>query len=258
MRFSTSWLAALLAASACATAHQEVRPVSPLSIVDAPDRSPEDRALDPGRHPVEMLNFLALTEGMRVAELGAGRGYSTELLARAVGPSGVVYAQNSPSMLKRIGETPWADRLKKPVMANVVRLDRDFDDPLPADVRDLDAVIFLFIYHDTVWMKTDRDRMNHAVYNALKPGGIYVVADHSSRVGAGAGDAETFHRIDQATLEQEVEKAGFRLVGEADFLRNPNDARDWNDSPRAAGDRRGTSDRFILRFIKPVKPDEQP
>jgi predicted methyltransferase len=227
-----------------------------VTIVDAPDRSPEDRALDPGRHPVELLNFLALSPGMRVAELGAGGGYSTELIARAVGPSGEVYAQNSPVLLKRVGDKAWTERLKKPVMANVIRLDREFDDPLPTDVRDLDEIVFLFVYHDTVWLKGDRDRMNHAVYNALKPGGFYVIADHSSRAGAGANDAETFHRIDQATLEQEVEKVGFRLVGESDFLRNPADTRDWNDSPRAAGDRRGTSDRFIIRFIKPTKADQ--
>ena len=98
-------------------------------------------------------------------------------------------------------------------------------------------------------------RMNHAVFAALKPGGVYVIADHSSRAGAGLKDAETFHRIDQGTLEEEVEKVGFLLEGEADFLRNPADARDWNDSPRAAGDRRGTSDRFILKFIKPEKPN---
>jgi predicted methyltransferase len=255
MHLSRSILAAALAASGCAGAHQEVRPVSSLSIVDAPDRSPEDRALDHGRHPVEMLNFMALSPGMHIGELGAGRGYTTELLARAVGTTGVVYAQNSPFMLKRFTDDPWGERLKKPVMANVVRLDREFDDPFPPDLRDLDAVLFLFVYHDTVWLRADRDRMNHAVFTALKPGGIYVVADNSARVGSGVADAETYHRIDQGTLEEEIEKVGFQLVGEADFLRNPADARDWNDSPRAAGERRGTSDRFILRFIKPAKPE---
>jgi predicted methyltransferase len=256
MRVSTTWVAAtsLLVASGCATVQPEVRPMSSLAIVDAPDRSPEDRALDPGRHPVELLNFLALTPGMHIAELGAGGGYSTELLARAVGPTGVVYAQNSPFMLKRFAEKPWTERLKKPVMANVVRLDREFDDPLPPAVVGLDAILFLFVYHDTVWLKTDRDRMNHAVYAALKPGGFYVIADHSSHVGTGVADTETLHRIDQATLEEEVEKVGFLLVGEADFLRNPADARDWNDSPRAAAERRGTSDRFVLRFVRPAAP----
>ncbi|MEO8040329.1 MAG: SAM-dependent methyltransferase, partial [Betaproteobacteria bacterium] len=82
-------------------------------------------------------------------------------------------------------------------------------------------------------------------------GGVYVIVDHSARPGAGTSVAETFHRIDEAVVKDEVGAAGFVLDAEADFLRNPADTRDWNDSPRAAGERRGTSDRFVLRFRKP-------
>src|SRR5262245_24176123 len=87
--------------------------------VDAPDRDPADRALDAGRHPAELLSFFGVHAGMRVAELGAGGGYTTELLARTVGSSGKVYGQNSKFLLERFAEKPWSERLAKPVMKNV-------------------------------------------------------------------------------------------------------------------------------------------
>jgi len=219
--------------------------------VAALDRSEADRALDAGRRPADVLAFFGIHEGMRVAELGVGGGYTSELLARVVGPTGGVYSQNSPFVLKRFAEAPWSDRLRKPVMHNVVRLDREFDDPLPADVHDLDAVVMMLIYHDTVWLKVDRMQMNEAVFRALRPGGAFGIVDHSARDGAGISQVQTLHRIEESVVRQEVEAAGFQLAATADILRNPADARDWNDSPVAAGDRRGTSDRFVLRFVKP-------
>jgi len=225
------------------------------AVVAAPNRSEADRALDAGRHPEEMLAFFEVSPGMHVAELGAGGGYTTELLARAVGPGGVVFGQNSRFILERFAEKPWSDRLSKPVMRHVVRVDREFDDPLPPEAHDLDAVFIVLLYHDTVWMKVDRSKMNHAVFQALRPGGTYAIVDHSARAGSGLDDVQTLHRIDESTLKKEVEQAGFELQGEADFLRNSADARDWNDSPTAAGERRGTSDRFVLKFVKPKGPN---
>jgi len=248
MRRPPLLLALALLATSCAT---PVRRTPATAAADAPDRSDADRALDAGRHPRELLTFAGIRPGMRVAELGAGGGYTTELLARAVGPTGKVWAQNSRLILERFAEKPWSERLAKPVMANVVRVDREFDDPLPPAARDLDAVLIVLFYHDTVWMGVDRARMNRAVFAALKPGGEYVVVDHSGRKGSGAEETQTLHRIEQSVVEKEVAAAGFVRDGEADFLRNPADARDWNDSPRVAGERRGTSDRFVLRFVKP-------
>jgi predicted methyltransferase len=219
--------------------------------VDATDRSAADRALDEGRHPAETLAFFGIAPGMRVAELGAGGGYTTELLARVVGPRGVVYGQNSPLILSRFAEKPWSERLAKTVDKNVVRADREFDDPLPPDARDLDAVLVILFYHDTVWMGTDRARMNAAIFEALKPGGVFGIVDHSARAGSGLADVQTLHRIEEKVIREEVEKAGFRLAAEATFLANPSDPRDWNASPRVAGEKRGTSDRFVLKFVKP-------
>jgi predicted methyltransferase len=221
------------------------------AIVQAADRDAADRALDEGRKPAELLAFLQVQPGMRVAELGAGGGYTSELLARAVGDAGTVYAQNSDFILKRFAEKPLSERLAKPVMQHVVRVDRDFDSPLPDDVHDLDMVVNVLFYHDTVWQKVDRPRMNRAVLAALKPGGTYVIVDHSSAAGKGLSEVETLHRIEESVLKSEIEQAGFRLVGSADFLKNPADTRDWSASPRTAGEKRGTSDRFVLKFQKP-------
>ena len=220
------------------------------TVVNAPDRSEADRALDPGRHPAELLAFFGVRPGMRVAELGAGSGYTTELLARAVRPNGVVYGHNAPAMLLRFGQGPWNERLARPTMEGVVRLDRPFDDPFPPDVRNLDQVWIVLLYHDTVWMEVDRAKMNRAVHTALRPGGVYAVVDHSGRPGTGTTEAATLHRIEERVVRDEITRAGFRLDAESAILRNPEDTRDWNASPREAGERRGTSDRFVLRFVK--------
>ena len=221
------------------------------SLVAAQDRTEADRRLDPGRHPAELLAFFGVRPGMRVAELGAGGGYTAELLARAVGPTGVVYGHNAPLMLMRFAQTPWTERLQRPTMQGVVRLDRPFDDPFPPDVRNLDQVWLILLYHDTVWMNVDRAKMNRAVYEALKPGGVYAVVDHSGRPGTDATETQTLHRIEETTVKEEIERAGFQLEAESPILRNASDTRDWNASPREAGDKRGQSDRFVLKFVKP-------
>jgi predicted methyltransferase len=219
--------------------------------VAAPDRNDEDRKLDPGRHPAEMLSFFGISPGQRVGELVAAGGYTSELLARVVGESGDVWAVNPRSVLDKFAATPWEERLAKPIMKQVHSVERDLDSPFPPEAHDLDAVVMVLFYHDAVGMKVDRAKMNKAVFDALKPGGVYGIIDHTARPGSGTADAQTYHRIDEKTVIDEVTKAGFKLAAEGDFLRNPKDKHDWNDSPRAAGDKRGTSDRFALKFVKP-------
>lgn len=219
--------------------------------IAADDRSADDRKLDAGRKPGEVLGFFRVAPGQRIGELFAGGGYTTELLARTVGDTGKVYAQNTTEILDKFARKPWTERAAKPVMKQVTGLERPIDDPFPAEVRDLDAVITILNYHDTVWMKADRPKMNKAVFDALRSGGVYAIVDHSAAEGSGTRDVETLHRIDEAVVKQEVLAAGFKLDGESDVLREPADARDWSSSPRAAGERRGKSDRFTLRFVKP-------
>jgi predicted methyltransferase len=157
----------------------------------------------------------------------------------------VVYAQDSPAGGERAKER-FEARMREPAMRNVVRLAREFDDPVPADVRNLDVVTFFFFYHDVTYMPVDRAKMNRALFDALKPGGILVVADHSAKPGDGIGVAKSLHRIEESVLRREIEAAGFRLVAEGNFLRHPEDPRDaMVFRPKVP------VDEFVLRFEKP-------
>ncbi|GAC1528974.1 MAG: hypothetical protein NVS3B10_25840 [Polyangiales bacterium] len=166
-------------------------------------------------------------------------------------PNGVVFAENNAFVLEKFAAKPWAERLTRPAMKAVVRVDRELEDPLPAEAHDLDAVLMVLFYHDTVWLKTDRAKMNAAALRALRHGGVYGIVDHSGRPGTGMTETQTLHRIEEKAVVDEVTAAGFVLAADASFLRNATDARDWNDSPKASGDKRGTSDRFVLAFVKP-------
>jgi len=136
-------------------------------------------------------------------------------------------------------------------MKTIVRVERPFDDPFPADLTDLDTVVCGLFYHDMVWLKIDRPKLDAAVFRALKPGGTFVVYDHSARDGAGTSDAKTLHRIEEKVARAEIEAAGFKLEATASFLRNPRDKMDWNASDEGPKELRGTSDRFVHKYVKP-------
>jgi predicted methyltransferase len=195
------------------------------AIVAAPDRSDADRQTDQRREPAKMLAFTGVKPGMKVLDMDANAGYSTELLARVVGASGMVYAQDSAEVMERVKDK-FDIRAQKPVMKNVVHVVRPFDDPIPMDVGGLDLITFFFAYHDTTYMAVDRAVMNRKMFAALKPGGFLVIADHSARAGDGTTVGKTLHRIEESALRAEVETAGFKLAGEADFLHHPEDPRD--------------------------------
>ena len=135
-------------------------------------------------------------------------------------------------------------RLNTPAAGNVVPDIRPFDDPLPPDVRDFDLITFLFFYHDTTYMTVDRAAMDAKLFAALKPGGYLIVADHSALPGQGISVAHTLHRIEQSTLRQEIEAAGFKTVAEGDFWRNAADTHDFPSyKPMPV-------DNFVLKFQK--------
>jgi predicted methyltransferase len=252
MKQLTISVAVLCALGACKKVTKADDVPEPIrAAVAAPDRTDADRALDAGRHPAEVLAFFRIAPGQKVAEIFAGGGYTTELLARVVGDGGKVYAHNTTEILDKFARKPWMERAGGPAMKPVVAVERPLDAPLPEDAQDLDAVISFLVYHDAVWLKADRVAMNKAIFEALAPGGVYGIVDHSAVAGTGARDAETLHRIDEEVVKLEVLAAGFRLDATSAVLRNAEDPRDWSTSPREAGERRGTSDRFVLRFVKP-------
>ncbi len=225
-------------------------PVDYGALVAAPDRSDADKALDAGRHPTELLALLDVRGGQHVAELQAGGGYTSELLARAVGPTGKVYAQNNAGVLGFAGAA-WQARLDRLAAPQLVRVDRELDAPLPPEARDLDLVVSSLTYHDAVGYGDDRAKMNAAVRAALKPTGRYIVIDHAALPDAPMPEVtKTLHRIPEAFVIAEVEAAGFTLAERSASFANPGDSHDWSAAPSAAGERRGTSDRFALVFTK--------
>jgi predicted methyltransferase len=216
-----------------------------VEIVTAPDRSEADRVIDRRRDPIHLLAFMGVRRGMKVLDMGAGGGYSTELLARAVGPTGIVYGQNGPDVSPRAKER-FNLRLSTPAMLRVSPLDQPFDDPLPPGLDQFDLITFLFYYHDTTYAPVDRAVMNRKIFEALKPGGVFVVADHSAKEGDGISVAKTLHRIEESVVRREVETAGFKLIGEGNFLRHPEDPRDFSVNRPT-----GPVDEFVLKFQKP-------
>jgi len=216
------------------------------AIIAAPDRSDADRQTDKRREPEKLLAFTGARAGMKVLDMGAGAGYSTELMARAVAPNGVVYGQDAAETVERTVKDKYDLRAQTPAMKNTVRLVRPYDDPVPAEVRDLDLITFFFFYHDTTYMQVDRAQMNRKLLAALKPGGLLVIADHSARPADGVSVGNTFHRIEESVLRREVEEAGFKLVAEGDFLHHPEDPRD-----AAVFRPKVPVDEFVLKFQKP-------
>jgi predicted methyltransferase len=217
------------------------------AIVAAPDRSDADRQTDQRRLPAKMLAFTGARPGMKVLDMGAGAGYSTELLARAVGGGGAgVYAQESALVMERVKDK-FDTRAQNPAMKNAVHLIRNYDDPIPPEVSGLDLITFFYAYHDTTYMPVDRAEMNRKMFANLKPGGFLVIADHSARAGDGITVAKTLHRIEESTLRREIEAAGFKLAAEADFLRHPEDPRD-----AAVFRPQVPVDEFVLKYQKPL------
>jgi len=270
--------AALFAATtlllgACANLPAPISSQRIAEIVASPDRSAADRTNDLRRKPADMLAFIGVRPGMVALDLSAGGGYTTELIARAVGPTGRVFGQSRPRDPNSLPPKPpapeggsapaatppkpfvppnsplaLAERAKNPAAANIVAVVRRFEDPAPPELASngFDLVTLMFNYHDLGWLNIDRAQMNRAVFAALKSGGLFVIADHSGRPGTGISESGTLHRIEEAFLRKEVEDAGFRLAEEGNFLRNPNDPRDKNTPVPAQ-----PKDEFVLKFVKP-------
>ena len=215
------------------------------ALLAAPDRSDADRAADKRRDPLPFLAFAGLRPGMKVLDMAAGGGYSTELVARAVAPDGVVFAQN-PADLGDKPKATFEARLTSPAMKNVIADTTPYDDPVPPGVDDLDLITFLFYYHDTTYMTVDRAAMDRKMFSALKPGGYLVIADHAALPGQGTTVGKTLHRIEESTLRQEVEAAGFHLVGEGNFWRSAEDTHDFPSYKPTV-----PVDNFVLKFQKP-------
>jgi predicted methyltransferase len=225
----------LLVVVACAASQSSV---NYSSVLAHPERLAAERELDDARKPAEVMAFYQVKRGDRVADLLAGRGYYTIILAQIVGPEGVVYSTNTRE------REDWSDRFKKSAFANVRTIVGPVDkNALPQD-GSLDFAFTHLNYHDVP--RAARSGMNKLILSSLKKGGTYGVIDHSAREGSGDADANTLHRIDKQLVIKEVTEAGFKLAGEGKMLARPDDKRDFNVNKV-----RNQDDRFVLKFVKP-------
>lgn len=263
MKFQARWLAvaAVLALAACET----VPPPPPPPPADAPVTLPSflsmalsdpgrpeaDRARDANRKPGEVLMFAGLRPGMKVVDLVPGTGYFTRIFSRAVGPSGRVYAYvpdeltvlakgRPPSVAAFVGKPPYGNARM------ILQTLPTFSAP-----EKVDMVFTAQNYHDmhlNFMGPADLSVVNRRVFASLKPGGVYLVIDHSAKDGSGLRDTESLHRIDAALVRKEIEAAGFIFEGESRVLRNPRDTLTVNVFDPSI---RGQTDQFVYKFRKP-------
>ncbi len=241
---SVSLCAALMLCAVPAAAGARTPSAIAVAVAD-PTRPDADRARDANRKPAETLAFAGVRPGMMVAELGSGGGYYTRLLAKAVGPRGKVYAIVTAAQAARPNG-----------LAALNTITAAYPNVSIVNVPDY-AHLTLASKADLFWTTENYHdfhngptaniaAMDHAVYDALKPGGIFYVEDHSAAPGAGLAVTSTVHRMDEDVAKQELTAAGFKLAAEGDLLRNSGDNRSGSNSETG----HFVTDRFMLRMKK--------
>jgi len=211
-----------------------------------------DRADDARRHIAEVVAFSGVKPGDKVVDLIPGSGYFTKVFSKIVGPKGHVYmiwpneyaqeAQPDPVKNAELAKTGY------PNTSVILQPGAAFATPEPVDL--VFTVQNYHDYPDKFMGKIDPMILNRAVYKALKPGGVFLVVDHTAEAGSAMRDTDTLHRIDPAIVKKQVTDAGFVFEGESPALRNPAD--DLKKSVFAKATR-GHTDQFIYRFRKPKK-----
>ena len=214
-----------------------------------------DKARDANRKPAEMMVFAGVRPGEKVLEIMPGGGYFLRIFAKSIGSSGHLY-ELVPAPQPGATPPPDAAGSADPIKAmattygNVTVISAPFDNfKVPEQV---DLAWTSQNYHDfhNPRFGVDIAKFNKDVFDALKPGGIFIVLDHAAAAGAGTTVVATLHRIEEPSVKSEVEAAGFKLIGESDVLRNPADPHDkivFDPSIR------GKTDQFILKFQKPAQ-----
>jgi predicted methyltransferase len=217
-----------------------------------PARPDADRKLDEDRKPAESVAFAGVKPGQKVADLLPGSGYFTRIFSAVVGPKGHVFALPPPRRPNAPEGSPDPAARLQPITSDphygnvtVLQLSAtNFSLPEPVDV-----IWTSRNYHDLHnASEVDVPAFDKAIFNALKPGGVFVVLDHAAEKGSGFRDTSTLHRVDAEAVKKEVEGAGFKFEAESDVLHNPNDPH--TDKVFEASVK-GKTDQFILKFRKP-------
>jgi predicted methyltransferase len=219
--------------------------------VDDPARV-ADKSDDARRKVALVMTFAEVKPGQKVLELIPGGGYFTRVFSAIVGPQGHVYTVWPDEYAKEAESDVTAMRTlaAQPHYANISLLTQPankLSSPVPVDL-----VFTSQNYHDypdKFMGKVDPAVLNKQVFDALKPGGLWVVIDHVAPAGSGMADTDTLHRIDPAIVKKQAEAVGFVFDGESNALRNPNDPHTIKVFDKSI---RGHTDQFIYRFRKPA------
>jgi predicted methyltransferase len=242
--------AALAALLLCAAGPSLAAPPAYVAAAVADSARPaDDTALDAARKPAEILTFIRLKPGQTIVDIFPGP-YWDRLFSKVVGPKGMVIAFQSTEMASA-EKTALPPAGSKPLTGydNVVAQSGPINGfSTPSSV---DEVWMRQNYHDLYdkfMGPADVPAVNKAIFKALKPGGYYVIIDHSAPDGSGLADTDTSHRIDAAVVKKDLAAAGFQFVGESNVLRNPADTRDKLVFDKSI---RGKTDQFVYLFRKP-------
>jgi predicted methyltransferase len=245
--------AALCAALLLASPHAKAVDAYDAALTHA-GRPAADTARDVLDHPAEMLRLAGIKPGMKVADVLAGDGYYSELLSYVVGPQGHVYLINNLAF-DNWSQPALKDRMAGGRLTNVTQQTVDLNDmKLPA--ASLDAILLVKVYHDMYWVdanpkspwpKVDVSSVLNQLSQALKPGGVLLLIDHSAKAGHGKSDAGELHRIEEAFAVQDFAAHGFKVIAKSDLLRRPDDSRDLISYKGPAV---GKTDRFVLVLRK--------
>jgi predicted methyltransferase len=220
------------------------------SAVADPARPDADRSRDEARKPVESLQFSGVKPGDAVADFNASGGYFTRLFSDVVGSGGHVYAIEPVEIQQYIAKSTAELRNYAASHPNITVSVATALESLHLP-RKLDLFWISQNYHDlhnTYFGPVDIAAFNKAVFDALKPGGAYVVLDHTAAPGAPADVTETLHRIDPAIVRREVQAAGFVFDSDSMILANPADPHTIKVFDKSI---QGHTDQFILKFRKP-------
>ena len=202
----------------------------------------------------ELIRFSRVDAGATVIDVYPGDGDWTRLFSDVVGPEGRVYSfvpaevahfKNDPvGLMRALGNEPGRGNVEV-ISADLVAM--------PQTARPADVLWLHLFYHDlhTALMQTKgatAAEFNRTVYKRLKSGGYYVIVDHAAAAGVGMSSAQSLHRIDPATVREEVEAAGFVLDAESTVLANKDDPHSIKVFDPSI---KGETDRFAYRFVKP-------
>ena len=249
MRKLSMGLVGLAALGLAVSAAAAVSPAIQAALND-PSRPAAERARDADRKSGEIVALTGVKTGDNVADVFPGGGYYTRIFAKVVGPKGHVYGMvpgdlsernfHPSDLVKKLAAEPGYENVSLAV------------DPLPtwAPSPRLDLIFVSQFYHDMHnpgFGGPDIAAEDKGLFNALKPGGVLFIIDHSAP-GTGTSATATLHRIDEAAVKSELQAAGFKLVAESDILKNPADPHDKNVFDPSI---RGHTDQFVLKFQKP-------